>query len=155
MKYRELIKPQIQELVDSGVARFTRGTRYVSSLLVVPKHNGELRPCSDFRVLNSHTISEPYPLPRIDELKITISGCIFTSLDLTSAYYNIDIADEDISKTATVTPLGVIEFTKMCFGLKNAPAIFQRCIDDALRGLPHCVAYMDDILIYSHTVKHH
>ena len=155
LKYRERIVPQLQELVDSGVVRFTSGTRYLSPLLVVPKHDGGLRPCSDFRILNSHTVSEPYPLPRIDELKLTIQGSVFTTLDLSNAFYNIAIADEDVYKTATATPIGVIEFTRMCFGLKNAPAIFQRCIDDVLRGLPHCVAYIDDILIYSHSMARH
>jgi hypothetical protein len=80
----------------------------------------------EYRCLNKNTIKNRYPLPKIDDLLDSISGMkYFTSLDLTSDYYQILIIEEDVPKTASRTPFGLYQFKVLTFGLTNAPATFQ------------------------------
>jgi hypothetical protein len=119
---------------------------------ILPKPDGSLRLCVDYRGLNKVTKKNRYPLPLIPEILDRLVGAkIFTKLDLKDAYHRIPIAEEDRWKTAFRTRYGHFEYLVMPFGLTNAPASFQSYINEALKGLPDniCVAFMDDILIYS------
>jgi hypothetical protein len=112
--------------------------------------------CVDFRELNAYTIKDKYPMPRIDDRLDRLGrGVFFTSLDLASGFHQIPIHSNSIHKTGFVTPDGHFEFLRMPFGLANAPAVFQRAINDALGELKYTVAvvYMDDILIPSTTIE--
>ena len=127
-------------------------------ILFVPKSDGTLRLCVDYRGLNKITVKNRYPLPLLSEILDRLGGaCVYTKLDLRDAYHRIPIAKDDIWKTAFRTRYGHFEYTVMPFGLTNAPATFQAYINDALKGLLDniCIAYMDDILIYSRSEKEH
>ena len=127
-------------------------------ILFVKKKDGSLRLCVDYRGLNKVTVKNRAPLPLINETLDRVSGAvIFTKLDLRDAYHRIRIRRGDEWKTAFRTRYGHFEYTVMPFGLTNAPATFQAYINEALRGLLDviCVAYMDDILIYSFAVEDH
>lgn len=128
-------------------------------ILFVPKRDtDQLRLCVDYRALNKITRKNRYPLPLIPEVLDRLSGAkIYTKLDLRDAYHRIRIAEEDRWKTAFRTRYGHYEYLVMPFGLTNAPATFQAYINEALRGLLDdiCVAYMDDILIYSSDTEEH
>ncbi len=127
-------------------------------ILFVPKHDGSLRLCADFRGLNKVTKKNRYPLPLIPEILDRLSGAkIFSKMDLRDAYHRIRVAQEDRWKTAFRTRYGHFEYLVMPFGLTNAPASFQAYINEALRGLlDHiCIAYMDDILIFSQDEEEH
>ena len=79
--------------------------------------------CVDYRGLNARMVKDVYPLPRIDESLDALGGAaIFSTMDLQSAYYQVEIAEEDKAKTAFTTPIGLFEFNRMAFGLCNAPA---------------------------------
>ena len=123
--------------------------------MVVKKGTGKLRPCTDLRSLNDATEPVLYPLPRIDVLKTSIRGHVFSSIDLQDAYFHIPIRKGDECKTAVETPLGVLEFMYMPFGYKNAPAFFQRFIDGIFQNVPFLVTYLDDILVLSSSIKEH
>lgn len=127
-------------------------------ILFVPKKDGTLRLCVDYRGLNSITVKNRCPLPLIGETLDRLSGAqIFTKLDLKDAYHRIPIKRGDEWKTAFRTRYGHFEYMVMPFGLTNAPATFQSYINQALSGLldQFCVVYLDDILIYSDTIEEH
>ena len=127
-------------------------------ILFVPKKDGTLRLCVDYRGLNKVTIKNRYPLPLINEILDRLSGAIvFTKLDLRDAYHRLPIKPSDRWKTAFRTRYGQFEYLVMPFGLTNAPATFQSYINGALHGLVDvsCIVYMDDILIYSGNCEEH
>ena len=112
--------------------------------------------CVDFRRLNAVTIKDKYPLPLIEDQIDRLGGYVyFTTLDFASGYYQVPITEDPIEKTAFVTPDAHYEFVRMPFGLSNAPAVFQRLIDEVLGKLKNkdAFAYMDDIIIPSVTIK--
>jgi hypothetical protein len=126
---------------------------------MVPKPDGTYRMCCDYRMLNDQTVKETFPLPHIDDCFDVLHGCsIYSSFDLSSAYYHIAVHPGSIAKTAIITKFGRFEFTCMPFGLTNAPATFARFITDVLNGilgrLP-VVAFLDDVFFGSNTVQEH
>ena len=127
-------------------------------ILFVPKPDGKLRLCVDYRQLNKLTILNKYPLPLMTELRERVAGAtIFTKLDLKDGYHLIRIRKGDEWKTAFRTRYGHYEYKVMPFGLVNAPATFQAMMNHILREfLDHgVVVYLDNILIYSKNRKEH
>ncbi|KAJ9515735.1 hypothetical protein QJQ45_002627 [Haematococcus lacustris] len=151
------LKQQIQDLLSKGMIE-PSSSPYAAPVLFVQKKSGELRMCIDYRQLNKITLRDQYPLPRIDDLFDKLSGCkVFSSLDLQAGYHQIRITPEDVPKTAFRTPEGHFQFKVLCFGLTNAPATFQRVMNDAFATvLGKCaLVYLDDILVMSKSVQDH
>ena len=124
----------------------------------VTKKDHSLRPCIDYRGLNSITLKNKYPLPLISSAFVPLHGAVvFSKLDLRNAYHLVRIREGDEWKTAFNTPLGHFKYLVMPFGLTNAPAVFQSLVNYVLRDmLNHSVfVYLDDILIFSRTVEEH
>ena len=143
------------ELEKQGVCQ-KAASPWSSPLHMVMKKDGTYRPCGDYRRLNNVTEGDHYPLPNISDVTSYLEGArIFSKLDLTKGYYQIPMAPKDIPKTAVTTPFGTYTFNYSCFGLKNAGATFQRTMDMILGDLPFCTVYIDDILVFSRTVKEH
>jgi hypothetical protein len=127
-------------------------------ILFVPKSDGTLRLCVDYRGLNKITKKNRYPLPLISEILDRLSGAkVFSKLDLVNAYHRIAIHPDDVWKTAFRTRYGHYEYRVMPFGLTNAPATFQAWIHKALAEYldDFVVVYLDDILIYSDSPEEH
>ncbi|KAJ5267259.1 hypothetical protein N7478_010067 [Penicillium angulare] len=127
-------------------------------ILFVPKKDGGLRLCVDYRGLNKISVKNRYPLPLISEILDRLSGAQFLSkIDVQDAYYRIRIREGEEWKTAFRTRYGHFEYMVMPFGLTNAPATFQSYIHTALYGLLDiiCIVYLDDILIFSRTREEH
>jgi Reverse transcriptase (RNA-dependent DNA polymerase) len=127
-------------------------------ILFVKKKDGSLRLCVDYRGLNKLTKKDRYPLPLIsDLLDAPGKARIYTKIDLRHAYHLVRIADGDEPKTMFRTRYGSFEWLVMPFGLSNAPAVFQRFMNDVFSDMVDVcvVVYLDDILIYSNDTASH
>jgi hypothetical protein len=125
-----------------------------SPVVLVWKKNGDLRFSVDYRKLNDFTKKDCFPLPRIDDTLDTLAGAkLFSTLDLKSGYWQVDVHPDDKEKTAFSTGQGLWHFTVMPFGLCNAPANFDRLMETVLRGLTYnaCLMYLDDVIIIGRT----
>ena len=151
----EAAKQVFRELEAQNICQ-KAASPWSSPLHMVQKKDGSYRPCGDYRRLNNITVGDHYPLPNISDVTSYLEGSrIFSKLDLTKGYYQIPMAPEDIPKTAVTTPFGTFTFNYSCFGLRNAGATFQRMMDEILGDLPFCTVYIDDILVFSSSVKEH
>ena len=131
---------------------------WASPIVLVPKKDGTVRFCVDYRKVNSLTRKDAYPLPRVDDTLDTLSGSKwFSTLDLISGYWQVKVEEKDREKTAFCTPDGLFEFKVMPFGLCNAPATFQRLMDMVLAGLQwtNCLVYLDDVIVVGRTFREH
>ena len=130
---------------------------YASQVVLVRKKTGEIRICVDYRKLNSITIRDAFPLPRIDEALQVVHNCnVFTSFDLAQGYLQLAMAEEDIKKTAfRAGSSGLYEFTRMPFGLSNAGSSFCRLMEQCLgdQQFVTLLLYLDDICIFAPDVS--
>ena len=153
MAQREIVEREIDEMLSLGIIRPSQ-SGYASPVVLVPKPDKSWRFCVDYRKLNQHTKSDKYPLPNIDECLSRMKGAkYFAKLDLAAGYWQIPMHEADVEKTAFVTPLGLYEFTVMPFGLKTAPATFQRMMDRLVGDMNNVLIYLDDILIYAKSIN--
>ena len=156
-KRKEIIEGEIRKMLEKGVIRKSKSP-WASPITLVPKKNGEIRFCVDYRELNSITKKDSHPLPRINDMLDVFTGSKwFTSLDMASGYWQVEMEEKDIEKTAFITHEGLYEFVVMPFGLCNAPATFQRMMHEVLGELIYTKApvYIDDVNVHSKTFEQH
>ena len=156
---RKALQDLLNTLLKQGIIQESISP-WASPIVLVPKKDGSLRLCIDYRKLNSVTEPDAYPIPRADDMLDSLSGCrYFTSLDLASGYWQIAMEGSDKAKTAFTTPLGLFEFNVLPMGCRNGPATFQRVMEAVLSGLcntpaqPFCRVFFDDVLNASETLS--
>ena len=157
LSQKETIEKHISTMLDADIIRES-ASPWASPVVIVPKKDGSLRFCIDYRRLNSATRKNCYPLPNIDDIFASLGGAkFFSCLDLKSGYWQIAVHENDKPKTAFVSHQGLYEFNVMPFGLTNAPAVFQELMNNVLKGIRNkfAMAYIDDILVYSETYEDH
>ena len=138
-------------MLKDGIIR-PSSSPWSSPVVMVKKKDGSWHFCVDYRKVNSVTHKDAYPLPRIDATLDYLAGSTyFTTLDLASGYWQVEVNGQDKQKTAFSTETGHYEFNVMPFGLTNAPATFQRLMECVLTGLTteQCLIYLDDIIVFS------
>ena len=159
----EFVNKEVQDLLKKGIIRPSRSP-YNSPVWVVEKKGIDefgrpnKRLVFDYTKLNSKTIADKYPIPDPSVILSNLGKSkFFTTLDLKSGFHQISLAERDREKTAFSVNNGKFEFCRLPFGLKNAPSIFQRAIDDVLREEigKTCHVYIDDIIIFSASEQKH
>ena len=121
--------------------------------MVVKKSNGSIRICADYSTgLNDCLESNHHPLPLPEDLFTTLNGgTCFAKLDLAEAYHQIEVSPESRELLTINTHRGLFRYNRLPFGVKTAPAIFQRIIDTMISGLSGTSAYLDDIIVMART----
>ena len=155
--YREDAQQQIADMLKQGVIKPSTSA-WASPIVMVKKKDGSFRFCIDYRRLNSVTQRDARPLPRVDDLLDSLQGYkYFSTLDLRSGYWQLDVNPKDRHKTAFVTPQGLWEFVRLPFGLCGAPSTFDRAMKIIMSGLNYesCLCYFDDIIIPSIDINQH
>ena len=158
---KEAITEYVKELLEKKLIE-PSSSPWGAPVLFVPKKTGEgwkkLRLCIDYRLLNKQTVRNSFPLPRIDDLVDQLGQAkVFSSLDLTSGYWQCRLSDSDKPKTAFRTPFGLFQWRVAPMGLCNSPARFQSIMNRIFQPLLNkCVTvYLDDILVFSKTPEEH
>ena len=151
------VKKMLDNMESSGIIEPASGP-WAAPIVMVKKKDDSWRLCVDYRNLNQATKKDAHPLPRIDDTLDQLSGAHwFSTLDLASGYWQVELNPADKEKTAFSTSFGLFQFNVMPFGLCNAPSTFQRLMEMVLAGLHWsiCLVYIDDIIIYGRTCEEH
>lgn len=163
---KELMKTELDKMLEDGIIEECESA-WTSPAVLVPKKDGKIRFCVDYRRLNAVTKTDAYPMPLIDDLvQSTKRNCFMSTLDLRSGFWQVVVKECDKDKTAFQTPFGTYRFNRMPFGLKNAPSTFQRLIDKLRSSLNRdlcqiegdnvtLLAYQDDLLLITETYSGH
>ncbi|XP_053949379.1 uncharacterized protein K02A2.6-like [Anastrepha ludens] len=151
---RPILSEILKELLDNDIIR-PSDSPHAASVLLVKKSNGESRMCIDFRALNEVMVKKNYVMPIVEEQLSRLAGNkYFTTLDMTSGYYQVPMNEESEKYTAFLTHEGLFEHNVMPFGLVNAPMVFQEIVVNLIKTLKHrdkVVSYVDGH--HSHEVR--
>ena len=151
----ELSNKEVQYMLDHGIIQPSTSS-WSSPCVLVPKPDGSIRFCTDYRKLNAVTKTDVYPIPRIDDCIDRIGSARYLSkIDLLKGYWCVPLTDRAREVSAFVCSAGLFEYAVMPFGMKNAPATFQRMMEKVLNGLSHSYAYIDDVVVRSETWEEH
>ena len=145
------VEAHVTDMLERGIIEKSHSP-WASAVVLVKKKDGSTRYCVDYRKVNEVTKKDAYPLPRIEESLDALSGSNwFSTLDLCSGYWQVQVDPKDRPKTAFTTSCGLFQFTVMPFGLCNAPSTFERLMEMVLHGLhwDTCLIYLDDLIIHA------
>ena len=143
------IREEIKNMMDTGIVRES-SSPYTSPLVAVKKKDGFNRMCIDYRKLNVVTVADPAPMTTAEDLFGKLGKChYYSTINLSKGYWQIPVAEEDIRKTAFVTPEGCYEFLRMPFGMKNSGATLVRGIRKLLQDVDNVECYIDDLIAYT------
>ena len=154
---RDVIDAELDKMLKLGIVR-PSASEWASPVHLVPKKDGSTRFCVDYRKLNSVTIKDRYPLPVIREIFDQLTGAkVFTLMDLRSGFWQLPVQPNSIHKTAFTCHRGLYEFTRMPFGLCNAPSAYQRAMNQVLAQFigKSAMVFIDDIVIFSKNEADH
>uniref|UniRef100_A0A671WFH3 Gypsy retrotransposon integrase-like protein 1 n=1 Tax=Sparus aurata TaxID=8175 RepID=A0A671WFH3_SPAAU len=152
---REVMKQEVEYLLENGLAK-PSSSPWSSPCLLALKADGTPRFCTDFQKVNSVTVPDSFPLPRMEDCIDSIGpASIITKLDLLKGYWQVPLTARASAISAFVTPDHFLQYNVMAFGLRNAPATFQRLMHLVLGDVPACNVYLDDVVVYSDSWADH
>ena len=146
---RSKVDVELDRLLAQNIIEPVAHCSWAAPIVPVLKSDGTVRICGDYRLtVNQVSKVNAYPVPRIDDLFATLGGGkIFSKLDMKSAYNQLLLNPESRPLTTINTQRGLFQYNRLCFGVASAPGIFQRTIEDLLRGIPGVCVFLDDILV--------
>ena len=150
--YVEAVKKDLDKLLAARFIYPTEAASWLLPIVVVPKKNGQLRICIDYRKLNAQTVKDPYPLPYMDTILDEVAGHdMYSFMDGFSGYNQIKLAPEDKQKTAFITEWEAFAYNVMPFGLCNAPSTFQCLINTIFQDflLEFMKCFLDNFNVYN------
>lgn len=155
-RYQRQLAEWLEDALARGIISHSRSS-FSSPLHIVPKSNGTIRPCGDYRRFNSITKADVYPPPLVDDIFDKLEGAvIYTVIDLTSAFHNVLIHPDDRNYTAFSANGGLYHYNCLPFGLQSSPASFMRFLSLVLEGLDVPIGpYFDDLIVGSRAVADH
>ncbi|XP_035235565.1 uncharacterized protein LOC118206694 [Anguilla anguilla] len=149
------LKKKVDYMLKNGIAE-PSSSDWSSPCLLVNKPDGTFCFCTDYRKVNTVTKPDCYPLPRMDDCVDRVGSAAYVSkFDLLKGYWQVPLSKRAKEISAFVTPDTFLQYTVMPFGMRNAPATFQRLVNLVVSDLPGCEAYLDDLVIYSATWAEH
>ena len=152
---RDIMKKEIDYMLENKIIQPSH-SNWSSPCVLVPKPDGSKRFCTDYRKVNAVTKSDTFPLPRIEDCIDKIGKAKFvTKVDLLKGYWGVPLSKRAREISAFVTPSGLYEYLVMPFGMKNAPATFQRLMFGCIHEIDGVVVFIDDLIIYSDTWEEH
>ena len=156
LAHRKALENQIDEMLKAGVIRRSNSP-WMAPVILVPKKDGSLRLCVDYRKLNAITVRPAANMPSADDIFYALGKSKFRSaLDLKQGFWQIPINEADKEKTAFGTDGGVYSYETMAFGLSGSPAVFQNCMNAVLGDVREfALAFVDDIIVFSETFDDH
>ena len=154
---KEAVERELDRLEEAGVIEKVTHCEWAAPVVVVPKKNGTVRLCGDYKVsINQALMVDQYPLPKPSDLFAALSGGKwFTKLDLAQAYTQMELDEVSRQFVAINTHRGLYRYTRLPFGIASAPAIFQRAMDTILQGMSGVLCYLDDTLIVGKNKEEH
>ena len=152
---KELLDKEVQYMLKNDIIEESQ-SNWSSPCILVPKHDGGFRFCTDFRKVNDKTKSDSFPIPRIADCIDQIGNAKFVStFDMLKGYWQVPLTLRAREISAFVTPSGLYQYKVMPFGMKNAPATFQRMVNKLVRDIDGCEGYVDDVVIFSDNWSDH
>ena len=154
---REKVKRELGRMETAGViSKVTEPTPWCAGMVVVPKRDGTVRICVNFKVLNGSVLREIFPIPKVDDTLAQLAGAtIFSKTDANSGFWQIPLTGISRPLTTFITPYGRYLFNKLPFGISCAPGLFQLRMNKVLEGLEGVVCQMDDVLVFDTTQEQH
>ena len=150
-----LLDKEVQYMLKNDIIEESQ-SNWSSPCILVPKRDGGFRFCTDFRKVNDKTKSDSFPIPRIADCIDQIGNAKFVStFDMLKGYWQVPLTQRAREISAFVTPSGLYQYKVMPFGMKNAPATFQRMVNKLVRDIDGCEGYIDDVVIYSDNWSDH
>ena len=154
---RKKIKEKLHDLEEKGIIESVDTPQeWISNIVVTPKSSGDIRICLDAREINKAIQKEKFPIPTVDSLLDSMSGCkFFSKIDLKNAYTQIELSEEARKLTNFITEEGIKRYTRLIYGISNASEIFQRCLEQTLGGIESVRFISDDTIVFSKTLDEH
>ncbi|KAI2655625.1 Transposon Ty3-I Gag-Pol polyprotein [Labeo rohita] len=151
----QVMREKVEYLVRNGFAVASQSPWSLPCILV-PKSDGSLRFCTDFRKVNSATKADSIPIPRVEDCVDRVGSSRYvTKLDLLKGYWQVPSTPRASEISAFVTPDAFMQYTAMAFGMRNTPATFHRLMQTVLSEIENCEVYLDDVVVYSMSWEDH
>ena len=156
-KMKKQIEDKIDELEKNDIIEKTSGpTPWVSNIAAVPKQNNTVRFAIDMRQANEAILRERFPMPNIDETLQQMNGAsVFSRLDLTEAFHQIEISEQSRYITTFVCHKGLYRYKRLNYGVSSASGLFQRILQQILQDIPNCKNIVDDIIVFADNQEDH